>query len=105
VSTLRRRWKRLRRSDGKRKSWLTPTLVDGANEGIGGHHETLTSEDAAEAYVRWHNTATIFLCVTEHGPTEEQLCEDGCRGAQIPPDRIFMTPADSLVTPFEFGPC
>ena len=23
---------------------------------------------------------------------------------QIPPERISMTPADSLVTPFEFGP-
>jgi len=64
-------------------------------------------EDAAEAYVQlgYNNTATIFLCVTEHGTGQKSnYAKMAAEVLQIPPDRISMTPADSLVTPFEFGP-
>ena len=92
------------------KGWLTPTLVDGERRrgiGVGVHGNADVGEDAAEAYVQlgYNNTATIFLCVTEHGTGQKSnYAKMAAEVLQIPPDRISMTPADSLVTPFEFGP-
>ncbi len=95
---------------GKWKGWLTPTSVDGAKRrgiGVGVHGNADVGEDAAEAYVQlgYNSTATIFLCVAEHGTGQKSnYAKMVAEVLQIPPDRISMTPADSLVTPFEFGP-
>ena len=94
----------------KWKGWLRPTLVEGARRrgiGVGVHGNADIGEDAAEAYVQlgYNSTATIFLCVTEHGTGQKSnYAKMVAEVLQIPPERISMTPADSLVTPFEFGP-
>ncbi|MBI4965794.1 MAG: xanthine dehydrogenase family protein molybdopterin-binding subunit [Desulfomonile tiedjei] len=94
----------------KWKGWLTPTSVNGAKRtgiGVGVHGNADVGEDAAEAYVQldYNGTATIFLCAAEHGTGQKSnYAKMVAEVLQIPPDRISMTPADSLVTPFEFGP-
>jgi xanthine dehydrogenase molybdenum-binding subunit len=94
----------------KWKGWLTPTAVNGTKRtgiGVGVHGNADVGEDSAEAYVKLDNngTATIFLCAAEHGTGQKSnYARMVAEVLQIPPDRIFMTPADSLLTPFEFGP-
>jgi len=94
----------------KWKGWLTPTSVNGTKRtgiGVGVHGNADIGEDAAEAYVQLsHNgTATIFLCAAEHGTGQKSnYARMVAEVLQIAPDRISMSPADSLVTPFEFGP-
>ena len=75
--------------------------------GVGVHGNADIGEDAAEAYVQlgYNGTATIFLCVAEHGTGQKSnYAKMVAEVLQIPPESISMTPADSLVTPFEFGP-
>jgi len=94
----------------KWKGWLNPTATDGSKRwgiGVGVHGNADIGEDAAEAYVQlgYNNTATIFLCMVEHGTGQKSnYPKMVAEVLQIPPERISMTPADSLVTPFEFGP-
>lgn len=94
----------------KWKGWLNPTQIDGPKRrgiGVGVHGNADIGEDAAEAYVQlgYNSTATIFLCVTEHGTGQKSnYAKMAAEVLQIPPENISMTPADSLVTPFEFGP-
>jgi CO/xanthine dehydrogenase Mo-binding subunit len=94
----------------KWKGWLTPSAVNGAKRrgiGVGVHGNADIGEDASEAYVQlgYNGTATIFLCVAEHGTGQKSNYPKlVAEVLQIPPERISMTPADSLVTPFEFGP-
>ena len=94
----------------KWKGWLKPTAVNGTKRrgvGVGVHGNADIGEDAAEAYVQlgYNGTATIFLCVAEHGTGQKSnYVKMVAEVLQIPPAKIAMTPADSLVTPFEFGP-
>ena len=94
----------------KWKGWLTPTAINGAKRrgiGVGVHGNADIGEDAAEAYVQlgYNGTATIFLCVAEHGTGQKSnYVKMVAEVLKIAPERIAMTPADSLVTPFEFGP-
>ncbi len=93
----------------KWKDWLTPSSVDGVKRrgiGVGVHGNADIGEDTAEAYIQlgYNNTATIFLCVAEHGTGQKSnYARMAAEVLQIPPERIAMSPADSLVTPFEFG--
>ena len=94
----------------KWKGWLTPSAVNGPKRrgiGVGVHGNADVGEDAAEAYVQlgYNGTATIFLCVAEHGTGQKSnYAKMAAEVLGIPPENISMTPADSLVTPFEFGP-
>ncbi|HOE17726.1 MAG TPA: xanthine dehydrogenase family protein molybdopterin-binding subunit [Syntrophorhabdaceae bacterium] len=94
----------------KWKGWLKPTAVDGVKRrgiGVGVHGNADIGEDASEAYVQlgYNGTATIFLCVAEHGTGQKSnYVKMAAEVLKIPPERISMTPADTLVTPFEFGP-
>jgi xanthine dehydrogenase molybdenum-binding subunit len=94
----------------KWKGWLKPTSVNGTKRrgiGVGVHGNADIGEDAAEAYVQLSYTgkATIFLCVSEHGTGQKSNYPKlVAEVLQIPLENVSMTPADSLVTPFEFGP-
>jgi CO/xanthine dehydrogenase Mo-binding subunit len=94
----------------KWKGWLQPSSVNGPKRrgiGVGVHGNADIGEDAAEAYVQlgYNGTATIFLCVSEHGTGQKSnYPKFAAEVLQIPPEKIFMSPADTLVTPFEFGP-
>ncbi len=94
----------------KWRGWLKPTAVIGARRrgiGVGVHGNADIGEDAAEAYVQlgYTGTATIFLCVSEHGTGQKSnYYKLVAEVLQIPLENVSMTPADSLVTPFEFGP-
>jgi len=94
----------------KWKGWLKPSSVRGTKRrgiGVGVHGNADIGEDASEAYVQlgYNGTATIFLCVAEHGTGQKSnYIKMAAEVLQIPPERISMSPADSLVTPFEFGP-
>ncbi len=94
----------------KWKGWLLPTAVDGVKRrgvGVSVHGNADIGEDAAEAYVQlgYNATATIFLCVAEHGTGQKSNYPKlAAEVLQIPPERILMSPADTLVTPYEFGP-
>jgi CO/xanthine dehydrogenase Mo-binding subunit len=94
----------------KWKGWLQPSSVNGPKRrgiGVGVHGNADIGEDAAEAYVQlgYNGTATIFLCVAEHGTGQKSnYPKFAAEVLQIPPEKISMSPADTLVTPFEFGP-
>ena len=94
----------------KWKGWLKPTSVSGPKRrgvGVGIHGNADIGEDTAEAYVqlRYNGTATIFLCVAEFGTGQKSnYVKMAAEVLQIPPERISMSPADTLVTPYEFGP-
>jgi CO/xanthine dehydrogenase Mo-binding subunit len=94
----------------KWKGWLKPLAVDGAKRrgiGVGVHGNADIGEDTAEAYVQlsYYETATIFLCASEIGTGQKSsYVKMVAEVLQIPPERITMSPADTLVTPFEFGP-
>ncbi len=94
----------------KWKGWLVPSSVDGTKRrgiGVGVHGNADVGEDSAEAYIQlgYSGTATIFLCVAEHGTGQKSnYARMAAEVLQIPPERISMSPADTLITPFEFGP-
>jgi xanthine dehydrogenase molybdenum-binding subunit len=94
----------------KWKGWLKPTAVKGTKRtgvGVGVHGNADVGEDASEAYVRLHpdGTAMLFSCVTEHGTGQiTNYIRMVAEVLQIPMERISITPSDSLINPYEFGP-
>jgi CO/xanthine dehydrogenase Mo-binding subunit len=94
----------------KWKGWLKPTATSGSRRsgiGVAVHGNADVGEDTAEAYVQlgYNGTATIFLCVVEHGTGQKSnYARMAAEVLQIPPERVAMSPADTLITPFEFGP-
>jgi xanthine dehydrogenase molybdenum-binding subunit len=94
----------------KWKGWLKPTTVIGSKRigvGVAVHGNADIGEDTAEAYVQlgYNGTATIFLCVAEFGTGQKSnYIKMAAEVLQLPPERIEMVPADTLVTPYEFGP-
>ncbi|MBM4278223.1 MAG: xanthine dehydrogenase family protein molybdopterin-binding subunit, partial [Deltaproteobacteria bacterium] len=62
---------------------------------------------ASEAYVRLHpdGTAMLFSCVTEHGTGQRtNFVKMVAEVLQLPLDHVSITPSDSLINPYEFGP-
>ena len=94
----------------KWKGWLKPTAVKGTKRtgvGVGVHGNADVGEDASEAYVRLHpdGTAMLFSCVTEHGTGQiTNYIRMVAEVLQIPMEQISITPSDSLINPYEFGP-
>jgi len=94
----------------KGKGGLQPTAANGSKRigvGVGVHGNADIGEDTAEAYVQlaYTGTATIFLCVAEFGTGQKSnYIKMAAEVLKIPPERIEMVPADTLVTPYEFGP-
>jgi len=94
----------------KWKGWLKPTSVSGPKHrgvGIGVHGNADIGEDSSEAYVRLHpdGSALLFSCITEHGTGQRSnYVKMVAEVLQLPLERVSISPADSLVNPFEFGP-
>jgi xanthine dehydrogenase molybdenum-binding subunit len=94
----------------KWKGWLKPIAVDGTKRrgvGVGVHGNADIGEDASEAYVRLHpdGTAMLYSCVTEHGTGQRSnFVKMVAEVLQIPMERISVTPSDSMINPYEFGP-
>ncbi len=94
----------------KWRGWLQPSAVEGARRrgiGVGVHGNADIGEDSSEAYVRLHpdGTAILFSCVTEHGTGQRSnFVKMVAEVLQLPMEQISVTPADSLINPFEFGP-
>ena len=94
----------------KWKGWLKPTAINGHKRrgiGVGVHGNADIGEDSSEAYVRLHpdGTAMLFSCVTEHGTGQvTNYIRMVAEVLQLPMERISITPSDSLINPYEFGP-
>lgn len=94
----------------KWKGWLKPTAVNGAlrrGVGVGVHGNADIGEDSSEAYVRLHpdGSAMLFSCVTEHGTGQRSnYVKMVAEVLQIPLEKVSITPSDSLINPYEFGP-
>lgn len=94
----------------KWKGWLKPTSVDGPRRrgvGVGIHGNADIGEDASEAYVRLYPDATVLIhsCVTEHGTGQlTNYIRMVAEVLKIPMEWVSITPADSMITPYEFGP-
>ena len=94
----------------KWKGWLKPTAVNGSKRrgvGVGVHGNADIGEDASEAYVRLHpdGTAMLFSCVTEHGTGQRSnYAKMVAEVLQLPMENVSITPSDSLINPYEFGP-
>jgi CO/xanthine dehydrogenase Mo-binding subunit len=98
------RWKE------KWKGWLKPTAVNGTRKrgiGVGVHGNADIGEDASEAYVRLNpdGSALIFSCVPEHGTGQRSnYVKMVAEVLQLPLERVSVTPADSLINPYDWGP-
>jgi len=94
----------------KWKGWLKPTAVEGTKRrgvGVGLHGNADTGEDAAEAYVRLDpdGTAMVYSSLSEIGTGQRSsLCKMVAEVLQLPLERVFITPPDPSVSPYEFGP-
>jgi xanthine dehydrogenase molybdenum-binding subunit len=94
----------------KWKGWLKPTANNGIKRrgvGVGVHGNADVGEDASEAYVRLHpdGTAMLYSCMTEHGTGQRSnLVKMVAEVLQLPLKNISLSPSDSLVNPYEFGP-
>jgi len=94
----------------KWKGWLKPASVNGAKRtgvGVGVHGNADVGEDVSEAYVRLepNATAVIYSCVSEHGTGQpSNLCKMAAEVLKLPLEAVTLTPPDTLVNPYEFGP-
>lgn len=94
----------------KWQGWLKPSAVEGTKRrgiGIGVHGNADIGEDSSEAYVRLQpdGTALLFSCITEHGTGQRSnYVKMVAEVLQLPMERVSVTPADSLINPFEYGP-
>jgi CO/xanthine dehydrogenase Mo-binding subunit len=94
----------------KWKGWLKPTAVYGARRvgvGVGIHGCADVGESVTEAYVRLdpQGTATLYSPATEHGTGQPtNLCKMVAEVLQLPLDCVSLTPSDTAVTPYDFGP-
>lgn len=94
----------------KWKGWLQPTRVEGTKRtgvGVSVHGNADVGEDVSEAYVRLEpdGTAVVFSCVSEIGTgIRSSLCKLAAEVLKLPLERVSMSPPDSLVNPYEFGP-
>ncbi|MGD0230036.1 MAG: xanthine dehydrogenase family protein molybdopterin-binding subunit [Syntrophorhabdales bacterium] len=94
----------------KWKGWLKPSAINGTKRrgvGVGVHGNADIGEDSSEAYVRLDpdGTAMLFSCVTEHGTGQRSnYAKMVAEVLQIPLEKVFVTPSDSLINPYEFGP-
>jgi xanthine dehydrogenase molybdenum-binding subunit len=98
------RWKE------KWKGWLKPSATSGKRRrgvGVGVHGNADIGEDASEAYVRLHpdGTVMLFSCVNEHGTGQRSnYAKMVAEVLQVPLEHVSVTPSDTLVNPYEFGP-
>lgn len=94
----------------KWQGWLQPSEVMGTRRrgvGVGVHGNADIGEDSSEAHVRLNpdGTALLFSCITEHGTGQRSnYIKMVAEVLQLPMERISITPADSLLNPFEYGP-
>lgn len=93
----------------KWKGWLKPTAIDGVKRtgvGVCVHGNADVGEDESEAYVRLNPdaTATIYVSISESGMGQRSsLCKMAAEVLQLPLERVNITPADTMVNPFDFG--
>jgi CO/xanthine dehydrogenase Mo-binding subunit len=93
----------------KWKGWHKPTEIRGTRRtgvGVAVHGNADVGEDESEAYVRLNPdaTATIHVSISESGMGQRSsLCKMAAEVLQLPLERISVTPADTLVNPFDFG--
>ncbi len=94
----------------KWKGWLTPTETRGTKRigvGVGVHGNADVGEDWSEAYVRIgvDGRVVVHSCLSEHGTGQRSnALKAVAEVLQVPLKDVSITPADTLVTPFEFGP-
>ncbi len=93
----------------KWKGWNTPTAVKGTKAigvGVGVHSNADAGEDDSEAYVRLDpfGNAVLHCCVGESGMGQRNsFCKMVAEVVQLPLERVRITPADTLLNPYEFG--
>jgi xanthine dehydrogenase molybdenum-binding subunit len=94
----------------KWQGWLKPSSVAGPKRrgiGVGVHGNADIGEDSSEAHVRLNpdGSAMLFSCITEHGTGQRSnYVKMVAEVLQLPMERVTVSPADSLINPFEYGP-
>ena len=94
----------------KWRGWLKPSSVAGPRRrgiGVGVHGNADIGEDSSEAHVRLQpdGSAMLFSCITEHGTGQRSnYVKMVAEVLQLPMERVTVSPADSLINPFEYGP-
>jgi CO/xanthine dehydrogenase Mo-binding subunit len=94
----------------KWQGWLKPSSVAGSKRrgiGVGVHGNADIGEDSSEAHVRLNpdGSAMLFSCITEHGTGQRSnYVKMVAEVLQLPMERVTVSPADSLINPFEYGP-
>lgn len=90
--------------------WLKPSVQEGPlrrGVGVGVHGNADIGEDTSEAYVRLSTdgSATLITSLTEHGTGQRSnYVKMIGEVLQLPLERISISPSDSVIAPFDFGP-
>jgi len=93
----------------KWRGWGRPASVNGTRRrgvGVGVHSNADVGEDASEAQVRLtpDGRAIVHCCVSESGPGQRSsLCKMAAEVMKLPLEKVYMSPPDTQVNPFEFG--
>jgi len=93
----------------KWKGWNKPTTVNGTKAigvGVGVHGNADVGEDESEASCRLDafGTATVHCCIGESGTAQRHAAfKMVAEVLQLPIEDVKIVPADTLVTPFDFG--
>jgi CO/xanthine dehydrogenase Mo-binding subunit len=94
----------------KWKGWLKPTSVNGTKRigvGVGVHGNADIGEDISEAYVRLEPKGKVIIHsnLAEHGTGQtSNAVKVVAEVLQIPMELVSLTPADTCITPIEWGP-
>ena len=92
------------------KGWLKPTAVNGARRrgvGVGVHGNVDIGEQTSEAYVRLDGdgSAKLYSFLVEHGTGQRSnMAKMVAEVLRLPMESVSIMAADSLISPFEFGP-
>ena len=94
----------------KWKGWLNPTALNGTKRtgvGVGVHGNVDIGEQTSEAYVRLDGDGSVKLYsfLVEHGTGQRSnMVKMVAEVLRLPMERVSIITADSVISPFEFGP-
>jgi len=94
----------------KWKGWLKASFINGTKRrgvGVGVHGNADTGEDVSEGYVRLDPDGTVMIYSSLNEPGTGQrsnICKFVAEVLQIPIERLFITPPDTSINAYEFGP-
>ncbi len=93
----------------KWRGWGQPTAVNGSKRigvgvGLAGHSDDGEQPSNANVQLNSNGSVTVYCCAAEFGTgTRDVLRKIAAESLDMPLETVFITPADTLVNPWEVG--